>query len=250
MAEVLEEIRGQLAGKTTVWPYEQEQVVRTALDRLKEAPPETAVEFVLAGLRLMREERGWAYALNPVAGGVLRRKLTFTEDQVVEMIERVSVEHQEFPFKGVLNAAESVAMTPRIAEALRRLRPCITEYLGGSEARDLHARIDNLLNGPAPKTTLAVQGAWSQIVFKEISASPERSAWERIFFHAAELKSSEAPKKWRAAAQRLAAELGRETFLEAAARWLAAGASPGRPGVQISSGEAEFQTGFLWFLAD
>ncbi|HVP46041.1 MAG TPA: DUF4132 domain-containing protein [Bryobacteraceae bacterium] len=250
VADVLAKIRRQLSGKTTVWPDEQEQVVRSALERLKDAPPEASVEFVLTGLRLMREDRNWAtYALNPVVGGVLRRKLTFSEDQVIEMIERVSVEHQVFPFNGVLKAAESIPMTPGIAEALRRLRPCITEYLGGSQARDLHACIDNLLNGPAPETSLAVQGAWSQIVFKEISESPQRAAWERIFFHTAELKSSEAPKKWCATAQRLVEELGRELFLDAAARWLTLGASPDRPGVQISAGEAEFQAGFLWFLA-
>lgn len=251
VAEVLAEIRRQLSGKTMVWPDEREQVVRAALERLKDAPPEAAVEFALAGLRLMREERDWAtYPLNHAVGGVLRRKLIFTEDQVVEMIERVSVEHQEFPFNGVLKAAESVPMTPRIADALRRLRPCITEYLGGSQARDLHARIDNLSSGTSPKTSLRVEGAWSQIVFKEISESPQRSAWERIFIHTAERKSSEAPKKWRAAAQRLVEELGRGIFLEAAERWLALGPSPDRPGAQISSGEAEFQTGFLWFLAD
>jgi hypothetical protein len=250
VADVVAEIRRQLSGKTTVWPAERDQVVRSALERLKDAPPEAAVEFALAGLRLMREEQTWAaYALNHVVGNVLRRKLAFTEDQVVEMIETVAVEHREFPFKGVLNAAGSLTMTPRIADALLRLRPCIDEFLGGSQARDLHARIDNLLNGPAPETSLTVHGAWSQIVFQEISQSPQRSAWEQIFFHTAGLKSSEAPKKWRVTADRLVEELARDVFLEAAVRWLALGPSPDRPGVQISSGEAEFQTGFLWFLA-
>jgi hypothetical protein len=252
VTDVLAEIRHQLSGKTMVYPVERDQVVRAALDRLKGAPPEAAVEFVLVGLRLLRDGgNDWAmHALNSVLGGVLRRKLPFTEDRVVELIELVSVEHQEYPFYGVLKAAESVPLTDRIAEALRRLRPCITEYLGGSQARDLRARIDNLLTGEAPHTSLAVQGAWSQVVFQEISESPQRAVWERIFCHAAELKSSEAPKKWRAAAQGLVEELGREAFLETAAHWLALGVSPNRTGVQISSGEAEFQAGFLWFLAD
>jgi hypothetical protein len=183
-------------------------------------------------------------------GGVLRRKLSFTEDQVVEMIELVSVPNSSFPFKGILKAAESLPMTPRLAKSLGQLRPCITEFLGGSEMRDIQARIDVLLNGPAPDTTLEVQGAWSQIVFEEISKSPQRSLWERIFFHTAELKSSEAPKKWRLAAQRLVQELNANVFLEAATRWLELGPSPNRAGVQISSGEAELQKGFLWFLAD
>ena len=103
---------------------------------------------------------------------MLRRKLTFTEDQLLETIGLVSVPHREFPFKGILNAVEFVGVTPRIAEALRPLRPCITEYLGGSEMRHLQTRIDNLVNGPAPKTSLAVQGAWSQVVFQEIWHRP------------------------------------------------------------------------------
>lgn len=222
------------------------------MDVLKDATAEEAVEFVLTGLRTVRhKERDWeAHELQSAVGGALRRKLPFTEDQVVEMIQLVSVEHREFPFNGVLRAAESLPMTDRIAEALRRLRPCITDYLGGSQARDLRARIDNLLNGGAPETSLTVQGAWSQIVFGEISRSSQRAAWECIFRHAVEMKSSEASKKWRASAQKLVEGIGRETFREAARHWLELGVSPNRPGVQVSSGEAEFQTGFLWFLAD
>src|SRR5690242_6760541 len=117
VAEVLAGIRSRLSGNT-VWPDERDDAVRAALERLNEAPPETAAEFVLAALRHMREGgRDWAtHALNTVVGRVLRRKLPFTEDQVVEMIERVSVKHQEFPFAGALHAAESVPLTPRIAE--------------------------------------------------------------------------------------------------------------------------------------
>ena len=248
--EVLAEIRRRLSGRPTVWIFEKDELVHAATERLKEATPGEAVEFVLAGLRLSRDGGEWAtFALNPVVGGVLRRKLPFTEDQVVEMIELVSVEHREFPFPGVLKAAAAVPLTDRVAEALRRLRPCITEFLGGSQERDLHARIDILLNGAAADTSLTPQGAWSQVVFQEIAACPQKAMWERIFSHAAEIKSSEPPRKWRAAAQGLVEELGKPAFLEAAIGWLALGASPNRAGVQISSGEAELQTGFLWFLA-
>jgi hypothetical protein len=251
VAELLADLHRHLSGKAALWKMDADAGLQSILGRLKDAPPETAVEFALVGLRTLRKDQTWlTYVLNQALGNVLRRKLIFTEYQVVEMIGLVSVPNTSSPFKGVLKAAESLPMTPRIAEALGRLRPCITEYLGGSEARDLHARIDILLHGPAPETALEVQGPWSQIVFREISASPQRSAWERIFFHAAELKSSEAPKKWRAAGRQLVDDLGRDVFLEAATRWLALGPSPERPGVQISSGEAEFQKGFLWFLAD
>jgi hypothetical protein len=251
IADVLAELRGQLSGQTYHWPADQEEIVKAAMARLKDIPPEAAVEFTLTSLRIVRDEhQGWpGHVLNKILGNVLRRNLTFTEDQVVEMIELASLPHREFPYRGILKAAESMAETPRVAEALRVLRPCITEFLGGSEARDLHARIDILLNGPAPNTSLEVQGAWSQKVFQEISTSSHRSAWERIFCHASELKSSEAPKKWRATARQLVDELGKDIYLEAAIRWLEIGPSPDRPVVQISSGEAELQKGFVWFLA-
>jgi Domain of unknown function (DUF4132) len=251
VAEVLSDLRNQLVGNRHLFMAEADGIRDSALARLKDAPAQAAVEFALSGLRLVRQEQSWfSQVLNQVVGGVLRRKLSFREDQVVEMIELVSVPHSSFPFKGILKAAESLPMTPRLAKSLGQLRPCITEFLGGSEMRDIQARIDVLLNGPAPDTTLEVQGAWSQIVFEEISRSPQRSSWERIFFHTAELKSSEAPKKWRSAAQLLVQELGASIFLEEATRWLALGPSPNRSGVQISSGEAELQKGFLWFLAD
>lgn len=250
-AEVLAELRTHLAGKANLWIWQADEVRDAALARLKDIPPDDAVEFVLAGLRLVRGEQSWlSHVVNQLVGSVLRRKLSFTEDQMVEIIELVSVPNHSFPFKSILKAAELLPLTPRLAKALSQLRPCITEFLGGPEMRDLHARIDTLLNGPPPDTVLEVHGAWSQLVFEEISRSPQRSKWEQLFFHAAELKASEAPKKWRLAAQRLVEELGGEVFLEAAARWLALGPSPSRPGVQISTGEAEWQKGFLWLLAD
>ena len=251
VAEVLSDLRNQLVGNRHLWTAEADEIRDSALARLKDAPPEAAVEFSLTGLRVIRQEQSWfSQVLNQVVGAVLRRKLNFMEDQVVEMIELVSVPNSSFPFKGILKAAESLPMTPRLAKSLGQLRPCITEFLGGSEMRDIQARIDVLLNGPAPDTTLEVQGAWSRIVFEEISGSPHRPVWERLFSHASELKSSEAPKKWRLAAQRIIQEIGSDVFLEAVMRWLALGPSPDRPGVQISSGEAELEKGFLWFLAD
>ena len=252
--ELFSDVLAVLRDKLTVRDYmrlgQNEEALKSAIVLLKDVPPEAAVEFCLASLRHIRQEHSWVSSvLNQAAGQVLRRKLTFTEDQVVEMLELVSVPRSSFPFKGVLKAAESLPITSGIAEKLRILRPCIDDYLGGSEARDLHARIDNLLSGPAPQSSLEAQGAWSQIVFKEISGSLHRNAWESLFLHAADLKSSEAPKKWRTAALSLIDSLHREVFLEAAARWLALGPSPNRTGVQLSSGEAEYQKGFLWLLA-
>ncbi len=244
--EVLAEIRGKLPDTPYYRPADRDEVARSAAARLKDAPNEAAIEFVLASFRILQDERSLiSDILQRATSDVLRRKLTFTPEQVLELVKLVSHENRSFPYKGVLKAAESIPMTPELAEALRRLRPCITEYLGGGEMRDLHARIDILLHGPAPATSLEVQGAWSQIVFAEIAGSPQKSTWERIFSHAAESKSSEPSKKWLATADSLARELGRDAFLECGMRWLELGPSPQRPGVQLSSGETELQKGFF-----
>jgi hypothetical protein len=249
-ADMIAEIRAKLPEKFYFFTTERDELLVSVASKLKALADSDAVEFVLASLRMMRQEQNYLVAtLEKAAADVLRRKLTFTPAQVVEMIELASVPHRVFPFKGILKAAESLSMTPEIAEALRRLRPCITEYLGGGEMRDLHARIDILLNGPAPATSLEVQGAWSQIVFAEIADSTQKALWERIFRHAAESRASEPSKKWLAAAKDLAKELGPGVFLEHAVRWVALGPSPQRPGVQLSSVETEYQKGFLWFLA-
>lgn len=182
MTDVLDEIRQRLAGRTHLWLADVEEAAAAATAHFKDATPEQSMDFVMSGLRVMRAEKGsWVVgAVNRTVTQLLRRKLPFTEGQVVEMLQLVSVPNNVFPFKGVLTAAQSVQLTPRLADALRELRPCITEYLGGGEMRDLHARIDILLNGPAPETALEVQGAWSQTVFQEIAASPQRSVGARF----------------------------------------------------------------------
>ena len=169
VADLLAELRVKLSGQQHWIQYDHAEALTLVLTRLKEASSDTAVEFVLVALRLIRQEASWTtHVLNQAAGQVLRRKLEFSEDQVVEMLELAAVPNSSFPFRGILKAVEAVPMSPRLAERLRLLRPCITDFLGGGEARELHARIDNLLDGPAPQTALDTQGAWSKIVFDDI----------------------------------------------------------------------------------
>src|SRR5260370_28397270 len=116
--EVLSELRAQSAGKTAYWAGQSNEVVEPVLARLANAPPEAAVEFVIASLHIIRAEETWlGDVLKQAVGQVLRRKLTFTEDQVGEMIQLVSVPPKEFPFKGILKTAESVPMTPRLRDS-------------------------------------------------------------------------------------------------------------------------------------
>src|SRR5579862_3424778 len=155
-AELLEHLRRLLENTTILRQSQHHQILASVLERLQTATPEDAIAFVLAGLPIMSENRGpVSLVVNQAAAAVLQNRLPLTEDQAVEMLQLMSVPYHDFPYRGVLDAVAALPMTPRIAEALRRLRPCITDYLGG-EARNLHARIDNLLSGPAPDTALAV----------------------------------------------------------------------------------------------
>jgi hypothetical protein len=138
IADVLAELRGQLSGQTYYWPADQEELVKAAMARLKDIPPEAAVEFTLTSLRIVRDEhQGWpGHLLNKILGNVLRRNLTFTEDQVVELIELASVPHREFPYRGILKAAESTAVTPRSACPHRYpLKRPSSQYLTRSAGR-------------------------------------------------------------------------------------------------------------------
>src|SRR5215472_12677210 len=100
VADVLADLRGHFSAEKHYFPKQRDEVITRLLAPLKDAPPDAAVEFVLAGLRTIREESStWlAHALNHAVASVLRRKLGFTEDQLLEMIGLVSVPHREFPF--------------------------------------------------------------------------------------------------------------------------------------------------------
>jgi hypothetical protein len=101
----------------------------------------------MESLRIARDESGTVEgsAFRSAAGMILRRKLTFTEERARRLVEYSSVLSKSFPFRGIPKAAESVAMSTGLADALRKLRPCITEYPGGPETKALHERIDALL---------------------------------------------------------------------------------------------------------
>src|SRR5712671_1050960 len=102
VAGVLADLRTNFSDQTYYDPNQRDEAITAAIASLKDAPSEAPVEFVLTGLRIVREGPGswFVHALNHAVGKVLRRKLTFTEDQLVEIIGLVSVPHREFPFKG------------------------------------------------------------------------------------------------------------------------------------------------------
>src|SRR6266849_5364959 len=122
LADILTDLRASLANQPS-WAVPGDEVISAVTERLKTASPDVAADFVITGLRIVREEHrtAFAYVLQKAVGNMLRRKQPFTEDQVTQMIELVSEPHRDYPFKGILSAAESVGVTPRIADALRGL---------------------------------------------------------------------------------------------------------------------------------
>jgi len=175
-----------------------EKTAAFAVERLRQAPPDLLVPFVVESLRIARDEIGTieGSAFGAAAGMILRRKRTFTEEQATRLVEYSSVLSSSFPYRGILKAAESVPMSPRLAGALRKLRPCITEYLGGPEMKALHERIDALLaraEGRPAAPALGPQGAWSEAVLREVQASPE---WLRVFGHILPIPTFLASYRW------------------------------------------------------
>ena len=90
----------------------------------------------------------------------------------------------------------------------RSSRRCIScaavsrAYHGSAEMKEIHERIDVLIGGPKEEA-LAPAGAWSQTVFREVSASGKKFEWHALLLHARSLTQSTASKKWQTEAVNL-----------------------------------------------
>src|SRR5208283_2078724 len=91
-------------------------------------------------------------------------------------------------------------------------------------------------------------GAWSQTVFREVSASGKEFEWQALLLHARSLTESSASKKWQTEAVNLTTRIGQSEVLDAARRWLALGPTPGDTTIQAPEAEAAYQKGFVWVL--
>jgi hypothetical protein len=108
--------------------------------------------------------------------------------------------------------------------------------------KEIHERINVLIGGPTEET-LAPTGAWSQTVFREISASGKEFEWYALLLHARSLTQSTASKKWQTEAVNVTTRIGPAEVLEAARRWLALGPTPGETAIQAPEAEAAYQKG-------
>ncbi|MEZ5402604.1 MAG: DUF4132 domain-containing protein [Bryobacteraceae bacterium] len=221
-------------------------LVAEPLARLRNAPADDRFAFVVEALDRIPWAHSYALALAlKGSAAALLRGLSLSPVQAVRLVETAARPRQTYPFKAILSALDGIHVTPALRDALTQLRGSVDEWHGAREARDIHARIDALLNGPAEEPPVAPVAAWSAQVFAESDASPRQLAWRALFLHARGLKQSTPARKWCAEAVALADRVGRATVIEAAHRWLALGPMPGNPNEQVPADEADYQKGFI-----
>ncbi len=217
-----------------------------AVEQVKTLTAEEQVGFVLRAVRILANRISVAphEMLSKPAGAVLRRKLTFTAEQVLELTRLGENPTYYFPFAGVLSLAEAAAMTPDLASALRKMHnaPVLQNGTATGHAAFLK-RIQELLEGKKTAEAFEPAGAWSKQIGPEVT--PE---WCAVLEAGGEISGSEPSKKWRQAAEARVFAMGREEFRRTALRWLELGPTPGVTGVVVEAKEADYQRGLLWSL--
>ncbi len=223
--------------------------VEAPLNRLKIEPPDVRLAFVFEALNEIARSSSFhfKFTLKSVAAALLRSGVTLNAVEAVKLVELVSQPKLPFPFKAVLSAIDGAPRTPALLSALHRMRGSVTDYHGAAEMKDIHERIDILIGGPQEKA-LVPAGAWSQTVFREVSASEKKFGWHALLLHSRSLAQTTASKKWQADAVNLTKRIGQAEVLDAAWRWLALGPTPGETTIQAPEGEASYQKGFIWVL--
>jgi hypothetical protein len=223
--------------------------VEVPLNRLKGEPSEVRLAFVFEALNEIVRNSSLLFklVLKIVAGSLLRSGVALSAVGAVKLVESVSQPKLPFPLKAVLSAVDDAPRTPALLTALHQLRRCVTPYHGTAEMKDIHQRIDVLI-GERKAEALAPSGAWSQTVFREVSACGKEFEWRALLLHARSLTQTAASKKWQAEAVSLTTRIGKDEVLNAARRWLALGPTPGETTIQAPEGEANYQKGFIWVL--
>ena len=223
--------------------------VEAPLNKLKSESPEVRLAFVFEALNEIVRNSSFHFklVLKVVVASLLRSGVTLNALESVSLVELVSQPRVPFPFKAVLAAISGAPRTPALLTALHHLRGCVTPYQGSAEMIEIHERIDVLIGGPK-EVALAPAGAWSQTVFREVSASEKKFEWHALLLHARSLTQSTASQKWQAEAVNLTKRIGQAEVLDAARRWLALGPTPGETTIQAPEAEASYQKGFIWVL--
>lgn len=219
---------------------------QAAIDHAKGLSIADQVEFVLSAAEMLRNRLDWTNDMvGKPAGALLRKKLPFTPEQVLQLVQCGADPSYYFPFAGVLRLAESTPMTPELDTALRAMQKAYVLQYGQAEGhRAIIARIGDLLNGNKDDAaSFEPAGSWTRHIAGEITL-----AWRRVLEAGRDISGSEPSNKWHDAAAARISEIGVEAFRTTAIRWLEIGPNPGSPTPQIDAKEADYQRGLLWSL--
>jgi len=217
------------------------------VEAVKKLTPQQQVDYVLEWLPSL-SNRQQASSTNAVQliGALLRRSLPFTPEQIERMVELGADPSYYFPFASVLSLAESLPMTPALADALRRMHTARVLADGAVEGHTaIKRRIEALLHPKQPGSPFDAAGAWSTRIASEVTP-----AWRALLEAGSEISGREPSRKWREAAAQRVAAIGRGQFRETALRWLELGPTPGESNFQTSLEESDYQRGLLWSLTE
>src|SRR5262245_24766864 len=202
-------------------------------ERVKQLTPAEQVSYVMQTIVEVAEPvHRQVSALN----AILRRKLPFTPDQILRLVQYGRNPGYYFPFAQILRLAGTIPMTPALLEALRGMREAkVIQNSQVSDSRGLLRTIDELLACRDAGTPFEPAGPWSRQIAPEVTA-----AWQDVLEAGKSISGSEPSKKWRDAAASRVAAIGREEVKATASRWLALGPSPDTSDVQLDAVESDY----------
>ncbi len=220
-------------------------------------PPAEQTAVLLAALErrraLRRDEKSVQYlhaALANLAGELARRKLPFTEADVLRLLDPrvLQVEGLDATvslFRHVERYLGEHPATPLVRAALAALRVPLRE-LQLAPARRLALKIGELLGDLSPGGLNSGE-AWADAALASLRAEADaerRAAWEALLSHARSATSGRPSAKWLGAASALVGRVGRDRVVRALRDWLPrVPAGSARP---LDESNAEVLKGLLW----
>jgi hypothetical protein len=218
--------------------------------RAKALPPEQQAHLVVEAARQGAQREEVSYILQPLISSVLRRKLEFSEAQILDLLACLQQWRFGGPLLPVLSMIGQHSITPDIAAALGRLRSHPWLHSGYADVREVNQRLDQMLGLRVADNSFHAAGSWSKRVQESIQGQAAEGPITELLLSGADIRGSAASKKWRLAAKAVIEQAGRDEFRRLALDWLALGPDPAARGFQVESAENDYQRALLWALTD
>ena len=210
-------------------------------------PEAEQMVFVIAALEALSDQAQGQNLplLSKPLSAVLRRKLPFTPEQILQFVELGREASYYFPFGQIIRLAGTIPMTPELRTALQNMSQARVVRNGQvSGTKQIEEAIEELvaIKGSRP-VGLEVHGPWSETL-----QYVAEGLWLEVLQSGREITGSEPSKKWREAARQRVSAIGEAAFQETALEWLALGPSPKVRDLPVDGKEADYQRGLLWHL--